>query len=67
MTGRSFDLIVVGGGVFGLSTALEAGFQWHLLDKGIQHAYMSCPRASRRASGLPDVSTDGGNLPLIRR
>ncbi|HEX9127037.1 MAG TPA: FAD-dependent oxidoreductase, partial [Methylomirabilota bacterium] len=25
MTGRSFDLIVVGGGVFGLSTALEAG------------------------------------------
>ena len=25
MTGRTFDLIVVGGGVFGLSTALEAG------------------------------------------
>jgi len=25
MTGRAFDLIVVGGGVFGLSTALEAG------------------------------------------
>ena len=25
MAGRSFDLIVVGGGVFGLSTALEAG------------------------------------------
>lgn len=25
MTGRTFDLIVVGGGIFGLSTALEAG------------------------------------------
>ena len=29
MTSRNFDVIVVGGGVFGLSTALEAGRRGH--------------------------------------